>query len=181
MLLALAALAVAPAATSRTPDRCAPVDSSLHWEAVFGNVTSLSQAMVVKQQATKAGFQGITFEYDSCDDVEVTIVGLDTATMRRDFAKEAAAFPVTFEPPDILIGHHPGFVKAVFGVDTTLRRADTLRARLARSGFHEGVDIERLSAHSWRVVLYNIPQKVTASFAAEAKKAGFGRISFLPM
>jgi hypothetical protein len=180
--LAAAALTAAlPPASARPLDTCSQPDTSLHWEAVFGHVASVSEAIVLKRRINKTGFKNVQFERDYCDDVEVIIVGLDTPKMRKEFAKEAGGYPVTYEPPDILKRPHPGFVKAVFGLEQTLKRAEALRTRMAQANFREGTDIEKLSQRSWRVVLYNIPRKVSASFAAEARHAGFPGISFLKM
>jgi hypothetical protein len=144
-------------------------------------VSSLSEANVLKSRIRKTGFPGIEFERDYCDDIEVMIVGLDKPAMRRAFAKEAGGYPVSFEPPDILKRPHPGFVKAVFGVQPTLKRAEELRARMARVNFREGADIEKLEQRKWRVVLYNIPQKVSSAFAAEARRSGFPDVTFVKM
>ncbi len=180
--LAAAALTAAlPPASAGTLDRCSRTDTSLHWEAVFGHVSSLSEATVLKRRINKTGFPGVEFEQDYCDDIEVIIVGLDTPTMRKAFAKEAGGYQVSFEPPDILKRPHPGFVKAVFGVEPTLKRAEALRARMAQSNFREGADIEKLAQRRWRVVFYNIPRNVSRAFAAEARHAGFRGITFVNM
>src|SRR5262249_52986741 len=79
-------------------------DSSLHWEAVFGHATSLWQATLIQRSIQLRGFKGTQFEKDSCDDVEVSVPGLDIPPVRNQFAREAsqAGIDVSFEPPDIL-------------------------------------------------------------------------------
>ncbi len=178
--LVAAALTLAlSSASARTVDRCSRNDPSLHWEAVFGHVTSLSEATVLKRRINKTGFRGVEFEQDYCDDIEVIIVGLDTPAMRKAYAKQAGGYPVSFEPPDILKHPHRGYVKAVFGVEPTLKRAEALRARMAYANFREGADIEKQEPRKWRVVFYNIPEKAAPAFAAEARRGGFRGITFV--
>jgi hypothetical protein len=148
---------------------------SLHWDAVFKHVTSRSQALRVVPDLRRNGFRDLRLERDYCDDIEIAVNGLDTPAQRADFAAEASRVDigVSFEPPDIQKGSHPGYVKAVFGTLPTLARANALQLRAAVNGFREGSDIERLGLHAWRVVLYNIPASSEGDFAAEAASVGF--------
>jgi hypothetical protein len=156
-------------------------NSSLHWNAVFGHATSTWQATLLRRRVQAAGFRGVQLRKDYCDDVELEVVGVDTTADRKSFAKKvvSAGFQASFEPPDILKRSQPGIVKAVFGTRPTVARAATLQLDMARVGFREGSDIERLGLHSWRVVIYNIPVESRDSFAAEARSVGYS-ITFLP-
>jgi len=172
--------AVLAASSASGGDRCTVADTSPHWDAVFGHVTSLSQALVLKKQAESVGFRGLILQQDWCDDIQVGVPGVNTPKMREEFAVEAVSvgFQVSFEPPETQKRPRAGFVKAVFGVRPTLARADELRRKMAELGWREGADIERLSINRWRVVMYGIPAKVKASFAAQTRKAGF-RVTFV--
>jgi hypothetical protein len=152
-----------------------PPNSSEHWNAVFSHTTSTWQATLQRRHLQPLGFRGIIFEKDYCDDVELAVPGVDSSGMRNDLVKEADAshVSVSFEPPDILKRSRPGIVKAIFGIRPTLARANKLQWDIGHVGFREGSDIERLGLHSWRVVLYNIPQDEQDSFAAEAASVGF--------
>jgi hypothetical protein len=164
-----------PAASGKRLDSCSLDDTSLHWEAVFGHVTSLDEAIVQRKRLAKFGFRNIGFERDYCDDIELQIPGLDTATLRASFWAQAsrAHIPVSFEAPDIGKQLGPGEVNAVFGRFPTLKRANALLMSMATVGFRENADIVRLDLHSWKVVMYKIPRSVSSSFAAEAKRAHF--------
>jgi hypothetical protein len=154
---------------------------SLHWNAVFGHATSTWQASLIKRGVQHAGFGGIQFKKDYCDDVEVIVPGADTSAIRSQLGKEADQVHVgiSFEPPDILKRPDQDVVKAVFGLRPTLSRANRLQLDIAHVGFREGTDIERLALHSWRVVLYNVPVNGQQSFAAEAASVGY-RVTFIP-
>jgi hypothetical protein len=179
-LAASALLGLALAGTSSAGDSCTVADTSTHWDAVFGHVTSRSQALVLKEKAQSVGFRGIILYQDWCDDIQVSVPGVNTPKIRREFAIEAVSvgFQVSFEPPESQKRPRAGFVKAVFGTRPTLARADELRRDIAELGWREGADIERLGVNKWRVVMYGIPAKVRASFAAQTRKAGF-RVTFL--
>jgi hypothetical protein len=161
----------------RAKQRCgSPIPNpSEHWNAVFSHATSTWQASLQRRRLRPLGFKGINLEKDYCDDVELAVPGVDTPGIRNDLVKEADASHVniSFEPPDILKRSRPGFVKAIFGTRPTLDRANKLQWDIGHVGFREGSDIERLGLHSWRVVLYNIPQDQQDSFAAEAAQVGF--------
>ena len=167
------------AASGKRLDNCGTADTSLHWEAVFGHVTSLDQAIVMRKQLQKHGFKGIGFEREYCDDIELQIPGLDTLKQRQAFATEAAraALPVSFEAPDNGKAAGSEEVTAVFGRLPTLKRASALQLAMATVGFRENTDIIRLELHSWKVVMYKIPRSSSSSFAAEAKRARFS-VSF---
>jgi len=177
---ATAVVLAAAAPPAGSGDRCTRPDTSPHWDGVFGHVTSLSQATLLKRQAAKVGFRGIIFERDWCDDVQVGVPGIDTPQMRADFAKQAQSvgFEVSFEPPETAKKPRPGIFKAVFGTLPTLKRADSLRWRMAHNGFREGTDIERLGLRKWRVLVHGIPTASRASFKKEAASVGY-RVTFV--
>ena len=180
--LLLLVVAQASGGPARVTQGCAArVNSSLHWNAVFGHTTSTWQATLLRRPVQGAGFKGILLEKDYCDDVEIVVPGVDTTTIRNELVKEAdqAHVGVSFEPPDILKRPDQDVVKAIFGLRPTLSRANRLQLDVAHVGFREGSDIERLALHSWRVVLYNIPVKDEQSFAAEAASVGF-HVTFVP-
>jgi hypothetical protein len=154
---------------------------SLHWNAVFAHATSTWQATLMKRRVQGAGFGGLQFKKDYCDDVEVIVPGADTTAIRNELVQEADQVHVgiSFEPPDILKRPDNDVVKAVFGLRPTLSRANRLQLDIAHVGFREGTDIERVALHSWRVVLYNVPVKDAQNFAAEAASVGY-RVTFLP-
>ena len=154
---------------------------SLHWNAVFGHATSSWQATLIKRHVQAAGFGGVQFKKDYCDDIEVVVVGADTSAIRNQLGKEAdqAHVGISFEPPDIAKRPDQDVVKAVFGLRPTLSRANRLQLDIGHVGFREGTDIERLALHSWRVVLYNVPVNGQQSFAAEAASVGY-RVTFIP-
>jgi hypothetical protein len=164
-----------PAASAKKVDNCSLNDTSLHWEAVFGHVTSLDQAIVVQKRLARFGYKNIGFERDACDDIEIQTPGVDTPQVRASFAIEAnrANIPVTFEAPDVSKSLATGEVNAVFGRFPTLKRANTLLLSMASVGFRENTDIVRLGLHDWKVVMYRIPRSVSASFATEARRSHF--------
>jgi hypothetical protein len=155
-------------------------ETSLHWDAVFGHVSSLSEALVFRKRLQHFGYKNVTFEKDWCDDIEVAVPGVDTAGVRREFAMEAekVGLDVSFEPPHTYKRPHRGYVKAVFGTRPTLMRANELQQALAHKGFREATDIERQSAHEWRVVLYRVPERLRKSFRKEVVSAGFEVVTF---
>jgi hypothetical protein len=163
------------AASAKKLDNCSQNDTSLHWEAVFGHVTSLDQAIVVQKHLAKLGYKNIGFERDACDDIEIQVPGVDTPAQRSSFAVEAsrAQVPVSFEAPDNVKTVGPGEATAVFGRLPTLKRANTLLLAMATVGFRENADIVRLGIHNWMVVMYRIPKSVSSAFAAEARKSHF--------
>jgi hypothetical protein len=150
-------------------------ETSLHWDAVFGHVSSLSEAVVLRSKVAHYGFKNVEFEQDWCDDVEVLITGVDVPGQQRAFFEEAFAvgFSVSFEPPYTYRTPRRGYVKAIFGTFPTLSRANALQRALATKGYRQGTDVERLDARHWRVVLYRIPEREQAKFSAEVKAAGF--------
>jgi hypothetical protein len=155
---------------------CQPLkETSLHWDAVFAHVSSLSQAIVIRKQIAHYGFKNVDFEQDWCDDVEILIAGVDAPAQQRAFFEEAFAvgFSVSFEPPYTYRKPHRGYVKAIFATLPTLSRANTLQRALATKGYRQGTDIERLDARHWRVVLYRIPVREQQKFTTEARAAGF--------
>jgi hypothetical protein len=162
-------------ASAKKVDSCSLNDTSLHWEAVFGHVTSLDQALVIQKHLAKIGYKNIGFERDACDDIEIQIPGLDTPQMRESFAAQAvrAKIPVTFEAPDVGKSLANGEVTGVFGHFPTLKRANTLMLAMGSVGFRENTDIIRLGLHDWKVVMYKIPRSVSTSFATEARKSNF--------
>jgi hypothetical protein len=153
---------------------------SLHWNAVFAHATSLWQVTLMRRRIQSAGFGGVQFKKDHCDDIEVIVPGADTPAIRNELVREAdlTRVGISFEPPDILKRPDRDVFKAVFGVRPTLSRANRLQLDIAHVGFREGTDIERLALHSWRVVLYNVPVKDAQNFAAEAASVGY-RVTFL--
>jgi hypothetical protein len=155
-------------------------ETSLHWDAVFGHVSSLSEALVFRKRLQHFGYKNVTFEKDWCDDVEVAVPGVDTAGVRSEFALEAqkVGLDVSFEPPHTYKRPHRGYVKAIFGTRPTLARADTLLQALAHKGFREAIDIERQSANQGRVVLYRVPKRLRKSFRKEVVSAGFEVVAF---
>jgi hypothetical protein len=170
------AVAQASGSSSGAQQGCRAYSSpSLHWDAVFKHVTSRSQALLALPDLRRSGFRDLRLERDYCDDIEIAVNGLDTPAQRADFAAEASRVDVgvSFEPPDILKGPHPGYVKAIFGTLPTLARATSLQLRAAANGFKEGSDVERLGLHAWRLMLYNIPVSSEGDFAAEAASVGF--------
>ena len=180
--LLLLVVAQAPGQPGRGAQGCnTNANTSLHWNVVFGHTTSTWQATLLRRPLQRLGFQGIQLEKDYCDDVELAVPGADSPTIRAQLVKEAdqSHIGISFEPPDILKRPDRDVVKAVFGVRPTLARASKLQLDIAHVGFREGSDIERLGLHSWRVVLYNIPQSSKDSFAAEAASVGY-QVTFLP-
>jgi hypothetical protein len=180
--LLLFAVSQASGGFSRTKQGCsARPNSSLHWNAVFGHVTSLWQGVLQKRRIQGSGFTGIQFEKDYCDDIELAVPGADTPAVRGELVKEATAshLSISFEPPDILKRSQPEIWKAIFGSRPTLSRANKLQSDIADVGFHEGSDIERIALHAWRVVVYNIPTSSQDDFAAEARSVGY-RVTFVP-
>jgi len=178
----LLAVGQASGGFARAKQGCsARLDSSLHWNAVFGHVTSSWQAILQKRRVQSSGFTGIQFKKDYCDDIELAVPGADTPTVRGELVKEATAshLSISFEPPDILKRSQPGIWKAIFGSRPTLSRANRLQFDIADVGFHEGSDIERIALHVWRVVVYNIPTSSQDDFAAEARSVGY-RVTFVP-
>jgi hypothetical protein len=163
------------AASAKKLDNCSQNDTSLHWEAVFGHVTSLDQAIVAQKRLAKFGYKSIGFERDACDDIEIQVPGVDTPAQRTAFAAQAVRgrIPVTFEAPDNAKALGPGEVNAVFGHFPTLKRANTLLLAMGSVGFRENADIVRLGLHDWEVVMYKIPKSVSAAFAAEARRSHF--------
>jgi hypothetical protein len=180
--LASAVLAVGlPAASGRPAaerNSCVNPDTSAHWEAVFGHTTSVSQAIPIQRALAVKGFKGIQLEMDSCDDIELEVSGVDSPAQRLALAKEAdrVNVPVSFESQDEQKQNRPGEVTAVFGTLPTLKRASTLQGAIAVKGWRES-DIVRLSLHSWRVIVAHVPNGVKASFATEARRAGY-RVTF---
>src|SRR5205085_11342176 len=67
-------VAPAPAATPGCPRL---KETSLHWDAVFAHVSSLSEAQVLEKRLQHFGYKNVTFEKDWCDDVEIAVPGLD--------------------------------------------------------------------------------------------------------
>jgi len=154
---------------------------SHHWDAVFAHTTSRTQAGPWVGKLAHIGFTGLQLEKDYCDDLEIGFTGVDSPSRRDEIAREAmqGGRTVSFEPPDILKASRPGIVKAVFGTLPTLSRANRLQLDMAWHGFREGSDIERLGLHSWRVVIYNLPEGSQDGFAAEAAAVGY-HVTFLP-
>ena len=181
LAIILAAAVFGPLAASAGPAGGAAAacqrlkETSLHWDAVFGHVTSLSEAIVLRRKIAHYGFKNVGFEQDWCDDVEVTIAGVDVPAQQRAFFEEAFAvgFSVSFEPPYTYRTPHRGYLKAIFGTFPTLSRANAFQRALATKGYRQGTNIERLDARNWRVVLYRIPVREQEKFSAEAKAAGF--------
>jgi hypothetical protein len=183
LALATGALAVGGSPAATAPPTCKKlVETSLHWDAVFGHVSSMSEAIVLRHKVERYGFQHIQFERDWCDDVEVSVAGLDQPEQRRAFFEEAfsAGFPISFEPPYTFRKKARGYVNALFAVSPTLKRANAFQVALARKGYREGTDIVRVNAREWHVLLYKIPIHVQAKFAAKAKAAGFRVLRFEP-
>jgi len=120
------------------------------------------------------GFKGVQLEIDSCDDIELAVSGADSPALRLALAKEAdrVAVPVSFESQDEQKHNRPGEATAVFGTLPTLKRASTLQGAIAVKGWRES-DIVRLSLHSWKVIVAHVPSGAKASFAAEARRAGY--------
>ena len=178
-----AAIALCTAAAANPPvDPCTQPDPGPHWKAVFGHVSSVSEAVTLKKKIAAKAFQNITFKKDYCDDIEVVVIGLDTPKQRWEFVLEtgsAGLHQVSFEPPDTQKTSNPDLAKAVFGTRPTLARANELQQRIATSGYREGSDIEKLSPRRWRVVIYDIPKSATAGMQREARRAGF-TVTFVP-
>ena len=67
---------------------------------VFGHRRSHTGAVVLMRAASAKGFQNLQVQQDRCDDWEVALYGVDTATERRALRREAAraGYHVTFEP-----------------------------------------------------------------------------------
>ena len=116
---------------------------SLHWNAVFAHATSLWQAKLLRRRVQAAGFGGLQFEKDHCDDIEVMVPGADTTAIRNELSREAdqVRVGISFEPPDILKRPDRDVVKAVFGLRPTLSRANRLQLDIGHVGFREGTDI----------------------------------------
>ncbi len=176
--LACAALVLLPFASGR--NLAAPCgrypfsDSSTHWEAVFGHRTSVAEANLLRRQLEAKAIKGIQLERDYCDDIELSLPGLDAPAERDAFAQEAGTSRVafSFEPPDNQKPNHGGEATAVFGHRPTLKRASDLLGEVAVKGWHEA-DIVRVSLHDWKVVVRHIPVGVEGSFASEAAGAGY--------
>src|SRR5437879_1888892 len=149
-------------------------DPSQHWEAVFAHVTSSVQGIPIRAQLAKVGFKGIQFEKDYCDDVELSIPGVDLPTQRAAITREAKSVkvPVSFESQDEQKINKPSEVTAVFGTLPTLKRANALQWAIATKGW-QYTDIVRVSIRSWKVTFPHIPSSSQSSFAAEAAKAGY--------
>ena len=181
--LACAALVVSLQSASgsalrRTAACAEPPDTSTHWEAVFSHTTSLSQAVVLRQQLLAKAIKGVQFEQDYCDDIELIVTGLDTPEQRKAFQKEAdtSNVPVAFEAPEEQKQNAKGEVTAVFGHLPTLKRASQLQNDIAVKGWRDN-DLVRLGLHDWKVVVRHLPASIEASFAAEAKGGGY-RVTF---
>ena len=181
--LGCAALVVAlPNASSRSRQGCdRPPDTNTHWKAVFGHVTSVSQAIVLRKGLVVKGYQNIQLEKDYCDDVELVVNGLDTYQLRKSFAAEGErnGVQISFEAPDALKPNGPDELTAVFGHRPTLKRANALQQAAATKGYREFADIVRLGLHDWKVVVGHVPASGKDGFAVEARTGGF-RISFEP-
>jgi hypothetical protein len=58
-------------------------------EAVFGRFASSARAAAVLRRALKVGFQGTRIESDGCGLLKVTLHGIPTLEVGRDFIAEA--------------------------------------------------------------------------------------------
>jgi hypothetical protein len=156
-------------------------DSNTHWKAVFGHVTSTTQAVVIRKALAVKGYRNIQFAKHYCDDVLLAVSGLDSYALRKSFATEGEKndVQVTFDPPDALRANGPGEVNAVFGRRPTLKRANVLQQAVATKGYREYNDIIRGGLHDWKVIVGHVSANATSEFAAEARRAGFS-VTFEP-
>jgi hypothetical protein len=66
-----------------------PAASDGNLEAVFGRFTTVSAADTLQRRAVHAGFKGVQVEPDGCGLFKVTLHGIPTLAVGRDFVKEA--------------------------------------------------------------------------------------------
>jgi hypothetical protein len=92
-------LAVVAGGTPHFPTRheCVhPATSDGNIEAVFGRFTTVTAAESLQRRAKRAGFQGVQVEGDGCGLLKVTLHGIPTLAVGRDFVHEAEG--VGFHP-----------------------------------------------------------------------------------
>jgi hypothetical protein len=85
-------LAVVVAGHPRFPTRheCVhPARSEGNIEAVFAHLPTTAAAESLQQRATRAGFQNVQVERDGCGLFKVTLHGIPTLAVGRDFVREA--------------------------------------------------------------------------------------------
>jgi hypothetical protein len=85
-------LAVVAGGHPRFPTRheCVhPARSDGNIEAVFGHLPTTAAAESLQQRATRAGFQNVQVEPDACGLLKVTLDGIPTLAVGRDFVREA--------------------------------------------------------------------------------------------
>jgi hypothetical protein len=85
-------LAVVADGGTRFPDRAecrhaAKTEGNL--EAVFGRFSSRARAAAVQRHALEVGFKGVRIESDGCGLLKVTLPGIPTLRVGRDFIAEA--------------------------------------------------------------------------------------------
>jgi hypothetical protein len=76
-----------------------PARGDGHIEAVFARVATIASAESLQRRAARAGFQNIQIEPDGCGLFKVTLHGIPTLAVGRDFVHEAegAGFHPTLE------------------------------------------------------------------------------------
>jgi hypothetical protein len=102
VLLAVASLyplAVVAGGAPRFPSRneCVrPATTDENLEAVFGRFDTVSAAEAVQMRAARAGFKNLEVESDGCGLFKVTLHGIPSLQVGRDFVREAGR--VGFRP-----------------------------------------------------------------------------------
>jgi hypothetical protein len=66
-----------------------PATSGGHLEAVFGRFATRAAAESVQRRAARAGFKNIQIEPDGCGLLKVTLHGIPSLEVGRDFVAEA--------------------------------------------------------------------------------------------
>ena len=98
-------LAVLAGGTPHFPTRqeCVhPATNDGNIEAVFARFTTVTAAESLKRRATQAGFQNVQVEGDGCGLFKVTLHGIPTLAIGRDFVHEAervGLHPQLEQPP----------------------------------------------------------------------------------
>jgi hypothetical protein len=85
-------LAVLAGGAPRFPSRhdCVrPATTDENVEAVFGRFGTIAAAESVQMRATRAGFQSLQIESDGCGLFKVTLHGIPSLQVGRDFVREA--------------------------------------------------------------------------------------------
>lgn len=153
---------------------CRVAMTSPNWRAVFGHDGTLiaSKARVKKLQ--QMGFKTAKSENRGCNDFAAVLESPDFSKypVRSAFALEAlrAGNVVSYAPPGNAKAK-PGDVNVVFGHSGSLAAAESLRQRVARSGWRES-DVQYAGPRDWTVVWPFVPGSATDQTVQSALKAG---------